>query len=156
MITVCCGPVRGQGKVGLLMEKQGFNDSDTKRKDTEGFIWEYNVMQNDEKVRSRRTKMTGSLRTKQTFLFAVGKVEYSNRVEKVGKDDGKADVGNEAPIAPAGSLKERLQGKKPTTNDQRPAAKRAKISRSMLRRSSLRRLSNRAKNKPARNALATR
>jgi hypothetical protein len=116
MIAVCCGPVRGQGKAGLLKEKLGNNDSDANRKDVEGVIWEYKVMQHDEKDRSDRTKMTGRLRIKQTSLFAVGKVEYSNSVEKEEKDDGKADEGNEAPIAPAGSLKERLQGKKPTTS----------------------------------------
>ena len=116
MIAVCCGQAGVQGKAGLLKEKQGNNDSDTKRKDVEGAIWEYKVMQHDEKDRSDRTKMTGRLRIKQTSLFAVGKVEHSNSVEKEEKDNVKAEAGSEAPIAPTGSLKERLQGKKPTTS----------------------------------------
>lgn len=113
MVTVCCGPVRAQGKAGLLKGLQGNNDSDNERKDVEGVIWEYKVMEHDESDRSERTKMTGRLRIKQTALFAVGKVEYSNDVEKEEKDGDKADAGSEAPVVPIGSLKERLQGKKP-------------------------------------------
>ena len=118
MITVAyCGPVNAQGKAGLLKGLQGNNDSDNKRNDVEGVIWEYKVIEHDERDRSERTKMTGRLRIKQTALFAVGKVDYTKSVEKKEKeekDDDKAGAGNEPPSGPAGALRGRLQGNKPT------------------------------------------
>ena len=115
IIAVYCEPMRAQGKAGLLKGLQGNNDSDNGRKDVEGVIWEYKVMEHDEKDRSERTKMTGRLRIKQTALFAVGKVEYTNGGDKEEKDGDKAGAGSESPAGPAGSLKERLQGKQPAT-----------------------------------------
>jgi hypothetical protein len=94
--VVYCGPTNAQGKAGLLKGLQGNNDTDKNRKDFEGFIWEYKVMEHDEKDRSERTKMTGRLRIKQTALFAVGEIEYATKENEqakadklVGADNGK-------------------------------------------------------------------
>ena len=71
--AVYCGPIRAQGRAGLLKGLQGNDESDNRRKDVEGVIWEYKVMEHDERDRSERTKMTGRLRIKQTSIFAVCK-----------------------------------------------------------------------------------
>ena len=114
VITVLsCGPMYAQGKAGLVKGLKDNNDSDNKRKDVEGVIWEYKVMEHDEKDRSERTKMTGRLRIKQPSLFAIGKVEYSKNVGKEDKGDGKAADGRETSAEPAGGLKQRMQDKKP-------------------------------------------
>lgn len=118
LIVAFCGSLNAQGKAGLLKGLQGNDDSDNGRNDVEGVVWEYKVMEHDEVDRSERTKMTGRLRIKQTALFAVGKVEYTNKVDKEEKDNGKAGVVNEPPASPAGSLKERLQSKKPTAQSE--------------------------------------
>ncbi len=109
-----CGPTNAQGKAGLLKGLQGSNEADNQRKDVEGFIWEYKVMEHDERDRSERTKMTGRLRIKQTALFAVGEVEYTTHEDEEEKDDNKAGADNEPPASPAGNLRKRMQGKKPS------------------------------------------
>lgn len=120
MTVLVCVPTYAQGKAGLLKGLQSNNDSDHDRKDLEGVIWEYKIMQNDEKDRSERTKMTGRMRIKQTSLFAVGKVEYTNRDEKKeSKDDNKAGAGNESAAGPGLGMKERLPGKKQTVQSER-------------------------------------
>lgn len=87
--VVYCGPTNAQGKAGLLKGLQN-NDADNQRKDFEGFIWEFKVMEHDEKDRSERTKMTGRLRIKQTALFAIGEVEYATKGDEEKKVDNLA------------------------------------------------------------------
>lgn len=71
VITVLsCGPMYAKGKAGLVKEQKDNNDSDNKRKDVQGVIWKYKVMEHDEKDRSERTKMTGRLRIKQPSPWA--------------------------------------------------------------------------------------
>jgi hypothetical protein len=113
--AIYCGPTSAQGRAGLLKGLQGNNESDNRRKDVEGVIWEYKVMEHDERDRSERTKMTGRLRIKQTSIFAVGKVEYANNVAKGEQGDDKAGAGNESAAGPRGALRERLLGEKSTT-----------------------------------------
>ncbi len=66
-------------------------------KDVEGTIWEFKVMDHDERDRSEKTKMTGRLRIKQTSVFAVGKVESQNNggqldtAQLMEKFDGNGD-----------------------------------------------------------------
>jgi hypothetical protein len=111
---VYCGPINAQGKAGLLKGLQGNNDMDNQRKDFEGFIWEYKVMQHDETDRSKKTNMTGRLRLKQTALFAVGEVEYAANKDEEEKDENKAGTENEPSASPASNLKKRMQGKQPS------------------------------------------
>ena len=111
-VALCCSTANAQGKLGLLKGRQNKNDSDQRRKDVEGVIWEYKLMEHDERDRSERTKMTGRLRIKQTALFAVGEVEYIN-TEEGGKDEGGAGKDDTSPAGTGGGLMERLQSKKP-------------------------------------------
>jgi hypothetical protein len=66
-------------------------------KDVEGTIWEFKVMDHDERDRSEKTKMTGRLRIKQTSVFAVGKVESQSNggqldtAQLMEKFDGNGD-----------------------------------------------------------------
>lgn len=59
---------------GATAGKQSENDSNDKRNDVEGTIWEFKVMDRKEKDKSKQTKMTGKFRMKQTSVFSVGDV----------------------------------------------------------------------------------
>ncbi len=114
--VVYCGPINAQGKGGLLKGLQGNNDSDNPRNDVEGFIWEYKLIEPDERDRSERTKMTGRLRIKQTSVFAVGQVKYTNDIDQGIKDAEQAGPGNGSLAGGGpGALRERLQDKTSTT-----------------------------------------
>ena len=67
---------RRQGKTGgrrqgggLTIQRDG--NSTNRRQDVEGTIWEFKVMDNNESNKSKRTKMTGRIRIKQSSVFAV-------------------------------------------------------------------------------------
>ncbi|MEM8733429.1 MAG: hypothetical protein AAGG44_04365 [Planctomycetota bacterium] len=65
---------------GLLKKRANLNSGSgdgngLQVKDVEGLIWEFKVMDNKERDRSQKTKMTGRMRIKQTSVFAVGSVE---------------------------------------------------------------------------------
>ena len=59
---------------GATAGKQSENDSNDKRNDVEGTIWEFKVMDRKEKDKSKQTKMTRKFRMKQTSVFSVGDV----------------------------------------------------------------------------------
>jgi hypothetical protein len=75
---------------GLTIQRDASTD---KRQDVEGTIWEFKVMDNNESNKSKRTKMTGRLRIKQTSVFAVGEVELA---EKTG-EPASGDEGGDRP-----------------------------------------------------------
>ncbi len=80
-------------------------DGGNRRNDLEGTIWEYKVMENSEKDRSRRTKMTGQIRIKQSALFAISRVVVSDDKEK---DDKKEKEAEGSSSLPRGTVRERL------------------------------------------------
>ena len=55
----------------------GNSDSDSRnvRNDFEGTIWEFKVIDRNERDKSKQTRMTGRFRVKQTAVFAVGQVQ---------------------------------------------------------------------------------
>ena len=69
---------------GLQIQRDG--NSSFQRKDVEGTIWEFKVMDSGESNKSKATKMTGRIRIKQTSLFAVGNVELADS-EQVASGD---------------------------------------------------------------------
>lgn len=75
-VTACSATSLAQGPLQRRgIRVPGGDDSGRQVKDVEGIIWEYKVMDNEERDRSQKTKMTGRMRIKQTAVFAVGKVE---------------------------------------------------------------------------------
>ncbi|MEM8944584.1 MAG: hypothetical protein AAGD11_05310 [Planctomycetota bacterium] len=66
-------PLRGN----LSVEVDG--SSINRRQDVEGSIWEFKVIDRAEKNASKKTKLTGKLRIKQTAVFAVGKIEVTEK-----------------------------------------------------------------------------
>ena len=69
---------------GLQIQRDG--DSTNRRQDVEGTIWEFKVMDNSESNKSKRTKMTGRFRIKQTSVFAAGSVEVAETAEQASGD----------------------------------------------------------------------
>ena len=110
MATVCCqsgfaqGVLRGKG-IGALRKAaesgQTSDESTNRRQDVEGRIWEYKVIDPNEKDASKQTVMTGKIRIKQTSIFAVGKAKTVNG------DDNADAGGDEKSSSPAvrGQLK---------------------------------------------------
>jgi hypothetical protein len=74
---------------GAAAGKQSENDSNDKRNDVEGTIWEFKVIDRKEKDVSKQTKMTGKLRMKQTSVFSVGDVLMVGEQEN--KQKAKSD-----------------------------------------------------------------
>jgi hypothetical protein len=73
---------------GLTIQRDG--DSTDRRQDLEGAIWEFKVMDSNERNESKRTKMTGRVRIKQSSVFAVGVVEMAEEAEQGAAGDGEA------------------------------------------------------------------
>lgn len=87
------------GGGGITLQRDA--SSSNRRQDVEGTIWEFKVLENGERDKSKQTKMTGRIRIKQSSLFAVGKVE---RVAEPDKQAAEDVVENPAsPLRGAGS-----------------------------------------------------
>lgn len=85
----------GDGKPEITVLNPSGTESTNRRQDVEGTVWEYKVIEPDEKDDSKETKMTGRLRMKQTSIFAVGKPKMVGENEKDGKEakeNGDADL----------------------------------------------------------------
>lgn len=82
--TLAQGPFQRRGK-----RVAGGEDSSRQVKDVEGLIWEFKVMDNKERDRSQKTKMTGRMRIKQTSVFAVGQIEMQDPASVEGTRDAE-------------------------------------------------------------------
>ncbi len=148
--VVYCGPTNAQGNAGLLKGLQANKDTENQRKDVEGFIWEYKVIEPDERDRSKRTRMTGRLRIKETALFAVGKVEFTTNNDEEQKDESKAPTKTSLLLAQRETSESVCR-----ISSHQLRARKAKASRNKLRALSPRGSSNRARSRQARRELAT-
>ena len=109
-----CLALMGCGNTALAQPKLPVQinvDSNNRFKDVEGTIWEFKVIDRAEKNASKKTKMTGKIRIKQTSVFAVGKVKLSEKEEKqVEKAADEGDGAGGGPLAIKDRLKRRLEG----------------------------------------------
>ncbi|TWT40040.1 hypothetical protein [Botrimarina hoheduenensis] len=108
------GPNRAGG--ARIVQIEG--DSNSRRSDLEGSIWEYKVMENSDQNRTTRTKMTGQIRIKQSALFAIGKVEYTDKEQPNGAEEAATD--------PRAAIRARLQEGSPAPQE-RPGQPRARL-----------------------------
>ncbi|MEL7500093.1 MAG: hypothetical protein AAFN77_21005 [Planctomycetota bacterium] len=80
LISVClCSVSHAQGIRDKLRGKPGNRDSnssnqDNQRMDFEGAVWEFKIIDLQESDKSKKTRMLGRIRVKQSALFAVGEV----------------------------------------------------------------------------------
>ena len=95
-------------KLGAL--RGASDESNDKRQDVEGTIWEYKVLDPKEKDPKLQTLLTGKFRIKQTSIFSVGDAKLVNGAGKLaeqpvgGKGKGKG-TGSES-----GNVRGQLQG----------------------------------------------
>ncbi|XZE56111.1 hypothetical protein SH139x_002190 [Planctomycetaceae bacterium SH139] len=93
------GPLRGKkpaGRIVVAPGQQTSTESNDKRQDVEGAIWEFKVFDHTEKDLAKAVHMTGKIRVKQSSVFAVGKVKFHNQENK--EEDGeeaREKIGNE-------------------------------------------------------------
>ena len=57
--------------------KSSDDESGNQRNDFEGVVWEFKIIDRNQKDKSKQAKLTGRLRVKQSAVFSVGKVEVS-------------------------------------------------------------------------------
>ena len=72
----------------VVPSRQTSDQSNNKRQDVEGTIWEYKVLDPKEKDPAKKTIMTGRIRIKQSSIFAVGKVKMTGRRGTTSRESG--------------------------------------------------------------------
>ena len=100
---------------GELVKEAG-DDSDDKRNDVEGTIWEFKVIDRQEKDGAKKTKMTGNFRIKQSAVFSVGEVSRAKKLGGRKSKDGGAGI--------KGQLKNRLSDRLKKTGEDEIAEER--------------------------------
>ena len=92
---------------GRLTIKRDPSSTD-KRQDVEGTIWEFKVMESNESNKSKRTRMTGRIRIKQSSVFSAGKVEQTGQQEP--SDKGGDQPNRSTQRGPSGNKQGELKG----------------------------------------------
>lgn len=110
---VFCETGMSQGKIREKLRRGAINnesnaDSD-KRNDFEGAVWEFKVIDRKEKDDTKKTKMTGRFRIKQSAVFSMGDVVTDEaKSENAADGIGDADSRSEAKKQARSLLKRRL------------------------------------------------
>lgn len=98
-IGVAQGPLGGKksaGRINITPGQQTGTESNDKRQDVEGAIWEFKVFDHTEKDPAKALHMTGKIRVKQSSVFAVGKVKFHNgENEEEDGDEAREKIGKE-------------------------------------------------------------
>lgn len=97
------------------------NDSNDRRNDFEGVVWEFKVMDRKEKDKSKQTKMKGRFRIKQSAVFAVGDVKLFDGTQT----DAKSDAEEETPAKDEkGKVRDLIKQRMRQTNRDEPGDER--------------------------------